>query len=334
MTVELPRETDDGNPQLSVVIVTYNEEEQVRACIESVLETCGSRTEFEVILVDSNSTDRTVEYAAEYPITVLRIPSDDLTTPGAGRYVGTRIARGEEILFVDGDMTLEGSWLAHARDHVRNDGVAAVDGHLNRLSEETTVREVDSVRGVALYDAAALRSVGGFDPRLRSLEDIHLGFLLTAAGYRLVRLPMVAATHPESPTLHEPFRRWSRGYAFGPGQVLRRSARSPALLAKYVRRFRYRLGTAAWLCAGAVALLVGPIALVGWTLLSMVAVAVVVSQRGIVGAIEFGAQQLLGIAGIVIGLRDRPRPRESFPLETVDVVTEGPVHTGSAPRRI
>lgn len=329
MTVELTGATGEGSPQLSVVIVTYNEEARVRACIESVLEACRSLTEFEVIHVDSNSTDRTVEYAAEYPITVLRIPSDDLTTPGAGRYVGTRVARGETILFVDGDMTLEGAWLSRAREHVRDDGVAAVDGHLNRPSEDTTVREVDSVRGVALYDAAALRSVGGFDPQLRSLEDIHLGFLLTAAGYRLLRLPEVAASHPEGSTLHEPFRRWSRGYAFGPGQVLRRSARSPELLAKYIWRFRYRLGTLVWLCAGAMALAVGPVALFGWALLSMGAVAVVVSRRGIFGAIEFGTQQLLGIAGIVVGLRDRPRPHESFPIETVEVVTEGPIHTGS-----
>ncbi|WP_096388812.1 glycosyltransferase [Halopenitus persicus] len=329
MTVEFTRETGGETPELSVVIVTYNEEERVRACIESVLDACDSLSEFEVILVDSNSTDRTVEYAVEYPITVLRIPSDDLTTPGAGRYVGTQAARGESILFVDGDMTVEKNWLSHAREYIARNGVAAVDGYLNRLPDETTIHEVDAVRGTALYDAASLRSVGGFDPQLRSLEDIHLGFLLTDAGYRLLRLPEVAARHPEPPTLHEPFRRWSRGYAFGPGQVLRRSVRSPKLLGKYISRFRYRIGTFAWLCVGVLALLAGSIALIAWVLLSMGAVAVVISERGIIGAIEFVLQQLLGIVGIAIGLRDRPRPRESFPIEAVEVVIEGPIHTGS-----
>ncbi len=52
--------------ELSVVITTYNEEINVAECIDSVL------WADEILLVDSFSTDRTVELAREFPITILQ----------------------------------------------------------------------------------------------------------------------------------------------------------------------------------------------------------------------------------------------------------------------
>jgi len=51
---------------LSVIITTYNEEVNVAECIESAL------WADEILLVDSFSTDRTVEIAGEYPVKVLQ----------------------------------------------------------------------------------------------------------------------------------------------------------------------------------------------------------------------------------------------------------------------
>jgi hypothetical protein len=55
-----------GRLPVSVVITTYNEEINVAECVESVL------WADEILLVDSFSTDRTVEIARSYPITVLQ----------------------------------------------------------------------------------------------------------------------------------------------------------------------------------------------------------------------------------------------------------------------
>ena len=51
---------------LSVIITTYNEEVNVGDCIESAL------WADEILVVDSYSTDRTVEIAKSYPVTVLQ----------------------------------------------------------------------------------------------------------------------------------------------------------------------------------------------------------------------------------------------------------------------
>lgn len=317
-------------PALSVVVVTRNEADRVADCLESVFAACRPVDSFEVILVDSNSTDGTVERATDYPVTVLRIPSDELSTPGAGRHVGTRHASADRILFVDGDMVVEPDWLPPALDAVADPDVAAVDGWLNDRSDDA-VREVDSVRGVALYDADALAVVGGFDPFLRSLEDVHLGFELTAAGYRLLRLPRVAASHPRRPPVTEPVRRVRRRYADGIGQVLRKSATRPTLLARHLSRERYRLTVWAWLAVGLVSLR-HRTARRSWAVLSLLGFLYVARQLGPVDALSFAVDKVVVTLGIALGARAPIRETDTFPLADVEVVTEGPVHgDGPAP---
>ncbi len=48
--------------QISAVIITFNEEDSIASCIESIEEVCE-----EIIIVDSLSTDKTVEIAKQYP---------------------------------------------------------------------------------------------------------------------------------------------------------------------------------------------------------------------------------------------------------------------------
>ena len=55
-----------GRKKISVIVTTFNEEANVADCLESVL------WADEIVLVDSFSTDRTVELARRFPITVLQ----------------------------------------------------------------------------------------------------------------------------------------------------------------------------------------------------------------------------------------------------------------------
>ena len=321
--------SDDDPLSLSVVIVARDEEDRIQACIESILEACRPLGAFEVVLVDSNSTDRTVERAREYPISVLRIPDDDLTTAAAGRYVGTRYVDGEAILFVDGDMVLETGWLPEALERLAEPDVAAVDGHLDEAPADAALREVESVRGVALYDADALAEVGGFDPHLVALEDIHLGFELDVAGYRLLRLPVVVAHHPDTDVVTEAFRRWKSGYTRGHGLALRKSLSSPRVLAKHLRYMRYRLAVGAWLVAGVASLATGA-GVLAWFALTGAGLAVAARARGGVGeGVGWVFFKGCVLAGTVLGLFDETTSREAFPLERVEVVAEGPALDGS-----
>ncbi|TQQ80248.1 glycosyltransferase [Halonotius roseus] len=319
---------EKGAIPLSVVIITENEADQVEDCIESVFAACRGVSAFEVILVDSASTDRTIERARRYPVTILRIPEEHTVSCGAGRFVGDQVARGELVLHVDGDMTLTETWLPRAIDYLRNnEDTVGVEGCLDE-SIQTGVREVNKIGGVTLYDAAALAAIGGFDPWLQGYEDVDVGFQLTTAGKRLVRLPEVSATHDDDPEIPEPLRRWRQGYYVAPGQTIRKWLGEPAILRLLLRRQRYKLGLVAWFAAGVVSLVFTPL-LVGWLVFSAIGFAVIASKRGLQGAVDFLATKTLAIVGVAEGLTRSPRPASAYPLSAVEVVAAGRVLQGS-----
>lgn len=330
LAVDPTSRSTKGRVPLSVVIIAENEEEWIRECIESVFAACRGVSAYEVILVDSASTDRTVERAAEYPITILRIPEEHAISCGAGRYVGDQVASGELVCHVDGDMTLTETWLPRAIEYLdEHPDAAAVEGCLDR-STQTGVLEVNKVGGVMLYDAHALAQVGGFDPYLLGHEDIDVGYQLKTAGYRLVRLPEVSAEHhDEGGTLVEPLRRWRQGYPLAPGQAIRKHAGSPAVLRLLIRRQRYKLALLAWLLAGVAALPSRPRRR-GWLLLSVAAFAAVAARLGVGDAVNFVAAKAMGLVGVAVGLgRPTPDPR-TFPVSEVEVVAAGETFRGDA----
>lgn len=80
--------------RLSVVVITYNEERKLRRCLEPV--TWAD----ELIVVDSFSTDRTVEIAREYTDSVYLNPWGGFA---AQRTFGMEHATGNWVLFLDAD---------------------------------------------------------------------------------------------------------------------------------------------------------------------------------------------------------------------------------------
>jgi glycosyltransferase involved in cell wall biosynthesis len=79
---------------VSVVVITYNEEQNIERCLESL------RWADEVIVVDSFSTDRTVELARRYTQVVLQYPFDG-DIPQRER--GFAIAKFDWLLYIDAD---------------------------------------------------------------------------------------------------------------------------------------------------------------------------------------------------------------------------------------
>ena len=315
---------EKGQLPLSVVVITENEEDRIADCIESVFAACRSIRAFEVILVDSASTDRTVEIANEYPVTILQIPEEHTVSCGAGRFVGDQVARGEFVLHVDGDMTLTESWLPAAIDYLQeNEKTVGAEGWLDE-SEATDVTEVDKIGGVTLYDAEALATIGGFDPFLQGYEDIDVGFRLTTADKRLVRLPEVSASHDDEKTLGEPVRRLRQGYFVAPGQTIRKHLNSPTILWRLLARQQYKIALLVWSIAG-IGSLVSLSLFGGWLLISVVGVALIVKKRGLVGALIFLVSKTLAIGGVADGLTRSPRPAAAYPLAAVEVVATGRV---------
>lgn len=90
---------------VSVIVPVYNVEMYLRECIDSVLG--QSYPHFELLLIDDGSTDRSGEICDEYAAKDGRVKVIHQKNGGASaaRNTGLDHARGEYILFVDGDDT-------------------------------------------------------------------------------------------------------------------------------------------------------------------------------------------------------------------------------------
>jgi glycosyltransferase involved in cell wall biosynthesis len=93
---------------ISVVIPTYNEENNIVACIESLLNQTLPRDEYEIIVVDGNSTDRTRELAEPLADIVIIQTSKRV---GGARNDGAMIAKGEILATTDADCYIPPNWL-------------------------------------------------------------------------------------------------------------------------------------------------------------------------------------------------------------------------------
>lgn len=91
---------------ISVVIPAWNEEKYIATCIEHLLNQTVKADE--IIIVDNNSTDRTVEIAQNYPVTIVHEKIQGITP---ARNLGLNTARGEYILRTDADTRAPHTWI-------------------------------------------------------------------------------------------------------------------------------------------------------------------------------------------------------------------------------
>lgn len=94
-------------PFFSVIIPIYNIDSYLRECIESVLR--QSFENFELILVNDGSTDKSLQICQEYQLKDSRVKLIDKVNEGLSktRNKGINISQGEYLIFLDGDDHLE-----------------------------------------------------------------------------------------------------------------------------------------------------------------------------------------------------------------------------------
>ncbi len=224
---------------LSVVIIARNEAKNIARAIESVLRALERWPPTEILLVDSASTDETVEIARRYPINIVRLDPSWFRSVSAGRYIGMHYTCGELVLHMDGDMELDPEWVNRSVSYMlEHPEAGAVGGYWRnvymedgqivggadefRSSQDRPV-EVRYVGGAALYRRCAIEAMGGFQPFIRGEEGVYLSMGIRYAGYKVVLLPYLMSRHYCIPrqSLAGYLRKLRLGFLLGYGQVLR-----------------------------------------------------------------------------------------------------------------
>ena len=81
-----------SSPRISVIIVNYNGKELLRECLESLFKI--DYNNFEVILVDNNSTDGSMEFVTKSYPNIIVVKLDSNKGFAEPNNVGAKIAKG------------------------------------------------------------------------------------------------------------------------------------------------------------------------------------------------------------------------------------------------
>ncbi|HIU16344.1 MAG TPA: glycosyltransferase [Candidatus Ventricola intestinavium] len=195
---------------ISVIVIGKNEGERLTACLESVQEAL-SVLAHEVLYVDSCSTDDSMARAKAMGARCYLL-AQTRTTAGLGRFVGAREARGEYLLFLDGDMRLcpgfaERALMAMAARGY--DGVCGIredvylrGGRVVSRRENyygcTQERIAPEFGGALMIRAEALEGCGGWSTDTIACEEAELHARLNDAGCRIAEIPVPMIVHTDT----------------------------------------------------------------------------------------------------------------------------------------
>ena len=157
-------------PKVSVVIPLYNTERYIRECINSVLQ--QQFDDFEVLVVDDGSTDRSARYVQQFADHRVRyIFQENRGLPGA-RNTGIRHARGDYIAFLDADDYWHPSKLERHVKHLDGNPRLGVSysgsAFINQDSNLIGVHQDPKLFGISAQDIYCMNPIGnGSAPVIR-----------------------------------------------------------------------------------------------------------------------------------------------------------------------
>ncbi len=168
-------------PHLSIIIPTMNEEKYLPKLLASIKKQTFS--EYEVIVADARSNDRTCEIASEQGA---RLVAGGL--PSVGRNAGARAATGEMLLFLDADVVLpDTDFLRRALAEFDRRKLDVATALVTPLSERTIDRILHEFYNVYTFAVQKFsphmpgffifvrrrvhEEIGGFDETLDFAED-------------------------------------------------------------------------------------------------------------------------------------------------------------------
>jgi glycosyltransferase involved in cell wall biosynthesis len=204
-------------PLVSVVVIGRNEGARLERCLASVAEMVRDEFETEVIYVDSGSTDGSVHLAQRMGAHTIALTAER-PTAGMGRNAGWKAARGEVVLFLDGDTVLSKRFVVdslaefgslQASNCVFWDGsVAVVWGHRREMFPRSSiyneVMDLDWVYapgctefcgGDALFRRDVLEATGGFDETLIAGEEPELCRRILELGVQILHVDRAMTKH-------------------------------------------------------------------------------------------------------------------------------------------
>ena len=214
---------------VSVVIPNYNGEKYIRGCLDSLLK--QSLKADEIIIVDNNSSDNSLEIIQEYKDYIKLICLKQNHGFSVAVNEGIKASNTEFVTLLNNDTELEENWLEElvkcisiekrifscCSKMIRYDNKEVIDdagdeytllgwarkiGDGKNISQYTEKREVfSSCAGAAIYRKSILDEIGYFDENFFAyLEDMDISYRAKIYGYINYYCPSAKVYHIGSAT--------------------------------------------------------------------------------------------------------------------------------------
>ncbi len=177
---------------VSLIIPVYNSEAKLESCVKSVLR--QTYKDFELILVDDGSTDRSLEICKQFEQSDsrVRVVSQKNSGPSAARNKGIESAHGQYLQFVDSDDHIEEMMLEELVEAMENENVDMVVCGIRENHSDHIHDIVPLISGKVQVDQ--LESV---------YPEIFQNFILNAPVNKLYRKDKIKSMFPLDLSLGE-----------------------------------------------------------------------------------------------------------------------------------
>jgi len=205
-----------------IIIVTYNAKERLKKCIYSI-EKYSKKSDYELTIVDNNSTDGTLAYLKKLDGRACIIETGRNGGFSYGANIGLKNTRNKYLFLLDDDVEVADGWLEGLYSCMKGKGnVGIVGGKVvfsdNRIfsadfsvkrdmrlgfgeidrGQRDYIKESDSIPGPCwLMSRKAVQDVGYFDEAFFpcQYEDIDYCIRARLAGYKIIYNGKVRIVH-------------------------------------------------------------------------------------------------------------------------------------------
>jgi GT2 family glycosyltransferase len=203
-------------PYLSIIVPVKNGQAMLPIMLGNLVRSELPRESWELIVVDDGSTDDSAAIASEYADLVIRLPGRS-RGPGYARNRGVERARGDCLVFLDADVVVRPDTIGRiaALMSTRPDidavfgaycdepaAAGVVSQYRNLLHHYTHDQEPGEAQtfwaGCGCVRRSVFLTVGMYDEWRFSrpqIEDVELGYRMSAHGYHILLRPEIQVTH-------------------------------------------------------------------------------------------------------------------------------------------
>ncbi len=212
-------------PKTSIIIRTYNEEKHIGNLLEAIEK--QDYKDYEIIVVDSGSTDKTLEIAKKFGVKIINIESRDFTF-GHALNVGCKQGEGKYLVFASAHiLPTDYHWLSNLVSSFSNEKVAMVYGRqmgserskfsekkdFQRLFGKISVDFNISINYANNANSAIRKELWKshpFDEYLFGLEDVDWARHMIKMGHTIRYESKAAIHHIHNEEWHQIFNRYRR----------------------------------------------------------------------------------------------------------------------------